>query len=80
MIKVPWHRKKVCGSSDIIDFYGLCDTELLGKDQIEAQKLQAERRWQREHDDEMLLNGVARRVTTPPHEPLSASLQDRNFL
>jgi hypothetical protein len=38
-------------SGDIIDFYGPCDTDPLGKDQVQAQKLQAEHRWQREYDD-----------------------------
>jgi hypothetical protein len=38
-------------SGDIIDFYGPCDTDPLGKDQVQAQRLQNEHRWDRDYSD-----------------------------
>jgi hypothetical protein len=47
---LSWDRPvlKDASSGDIVDFYGPCDTDPLGKDQVEAQKLQAEHQWDRE--------------------------------
>ena len=36
---------------DIIDFYGPCDTNPLGEDQIHQQRLERQHRWQREYAD-----------------------------
>ena len=36
---------------DIIDFYGLCDIEPLGEDQVHQQSLQHQHRWQRNYND-----------------------------
>jgi hypothetical protein len=38
-------------SGDIIDFYGSCDTDPLGEDQVREQRLQRQRRWQRNYND-----------------------------
>ena len=35
------------GTGDIIDFYGPCDHDPLGKDEIQAQKLQRQHRFER---------------------------------
>jgi hypothetical protein len=39
-------------TGDVIDFYGACDTDPLGKDQIQAQKLDDQHRWQWEYESE----------------------------
>ena len=36
---------------DIIDFYGSCDTDPLGGDQVNQQRLQRQHRWQRNYND-----------------------------
>ncbi len=36
---------------DIIDFYGPCDTDPLGEDQVHEQRLQRQHRWQRNYND-----------------------------
>ena len=36
---------------DIIDFYGLCDIEPLGEDQVHQQSLRHQHRWQRNYND-----------------------------
>jgi hypothetical protein len=36
---------------DIIDFYGSCDTDPLGEDQVHQQRLERQHRWQREYSD-----------------------------
>ena len=36
---------------EIIDFYGLCDTEPLGEDQVHQQSLQHQHHWQRHYND-----------------------------
>ena len=38
-------------SGDIIDFYGSCDTDPLGEDQVHQQRLQRQHRWQRNYND-----------------------------
>jgi hypothetical protein len=38
-------------SGDIIDFYGSCDTDPLGEDQVQQQRLERQRRWQRNYSD-----------------------------
>jgi hypothetical protein len=37
------------GSGDIIDFYGPCHHDPLGEDEIRAQLLQQQHRWQRDY-------------------------------
>ena len=39
---------KESSTGDIVDFYGPCDEDPLGKDQIASQKLNDEHRWQTE--------------------------------
>ena len=36
---------------DIIDFYGSCDEDPVGKNQVQAQKLDNQHRWEREYND-----------------------------
>ena len=36
----------------VIDFYGPCGENPLGKDQIQAQKLENQQRWEREYESE----------------------------
>ena len=38
-------------SGDIIDFYGSCDTDPLGEDQVHQQRLERQRRWKRAYND-----------------------------
>jgi len=38
-------------SGDIIDFYGPCNENPVGQDQVEAQKLEKQHRWQNEFAD-----------------------------
>jgi hypothetical protein len=37
-------------SRDIIDFYGSCDENPVGQDQVQAQKLDREHRWETQND------------------------------
>jgi hypothetical protein len=37
---------------DVVDFYGPCDTNPLGQDQIQDQKLEQQHRWQTEYESE----------------------------
>ena len=39
------------GSGDVIDFYGPCDENPLGQDQIQEQKLEAQHRWAQDYED-----------------------------
>ena len=39
-------------SSDVIDFYGPCDENPLGQNQIQTQKLEDQLRWEREYESE----------------------------
>ncbi len=36
---------------DIIDFYGPCDEDPLGKDQVHEQKLEQQHRWAHDYED-----------------------------
>jgi hypothetical protein len=36
---------------DIIDFYGSCDTDPLGEDQVHQQRIERQRHWQRNYND-----------------------------
>ena len=38
-------------TGDIIDFYGPCDTDPLGKDQVHQQRLERQHRWQENYSD-----------------------------
>jgi hypothetical protein len=38
-------------SGDIIDFYGPCNENPVGKDQVAAQKLEAQHRWESDYAD-----------------------------
>ena len=38
-------------SGDVIDFYGPCNENPVGKDQIQAQKLEAQHRWEHDYED-----------------------------
>jgi len=38
-------------SDDFVDFYGLCNHDPLGKDEIQAQKLEAQHRFANEYED-----------------------------
>jgi len=42
---------KDASSGDIIDFYGPCDTDPLGEDQVQSQRLERQHRWQRSYSD-----------------------------
>ena len=38
-------------TGDVIDFYGPCDENPLGQDQIQEQKLEAQHRWAQDYED-----------------------------
>ena len=42
---------KNSSTGDVIDFYGPCGENPAGKDQIQAQKLENEHRWEMEYSD-----------------------------
>ena len=42
---------KNSGTGDVIDFYGSCDENSLGKDQVHEQKLEAQHRWAQDYED-----------------------------
>jgi hypothetical protein len=42
---------KSSDSGDVIDFYGSCDESPVGQDQIQAQKMDAQRRWAQDYMD-----------------------------
>jgi hypothetical protein len=48
-----WDRPvlKDASSGDIIDFYGPCDTDPVGEDQVHEQRLERQHRWQRNYSD-----------------------------
>jgi len=48
---LSWDRPVLKNDGDIIDFYGPCNYDPLGKDAIQAQKLDQQRRWSREYAD-----------------------------
>jgi hypothetical protein len=45
-------QPELSSKDDVIDFYGPCDENPLGKDQIQAQKLDDQRRWEFEFESE----------------------------
>jgi len=38
-------------ADDIVDFYGPCNTDPLGKEEIQAQKIEAQHRWEQDFSD-----------------------------
>jgi hypothetical protein len=42
---------KDSSTGDVIDFYGPCDENPLGQDQIQTQKLEDQHRWEMEYSD-----------------------------
>ena len=42
---------KDSSTGDVIDFYGSCDEDPLGKDQVHEQKLEAQHRWAHDYED-----------------------------
>ena len=38
-------------ADDIVDFYGSCNHDPLGKEEIQAQKIEAQHRWERDYND-----------------------------
>ena len=45
-------QPELSSKGDVIDFYGPCDENPLGQDQIQAQKLEDQQRWEREYESE----------------------------
>jgi hypothetical protein len=45
-------QPELSSKDDVIDFYGPCDENPLGQDQIQAQKLDDQRRWEFEFESE----------------------------
>lgn len=43
---------KDSSTGDVIDFYGPCDENPVGKDQVQAQRLEDQHRWEREYESE----------------------------
>ena len=50
---LSWDRPvlKDPSEGDIIDFYGPCETDPLGQDQVRQQRLDRQHRWQRDYAD-----------------------------
>ena len=50
---LSWDRPMLKDPSegDIIDFYGPCDTDPLGEDQVHQQKLERRHHWRRDYND-----------------------------
>ena len=42
---------KSSDTGDVIDFYGPCDESPVGKDQVQAQRLEHQQRWEMEYSD-----------------------------
>ena len=42
---------KDSATGDVIDFYGSCDENPLGKDQVHEQELEAQHRWAQDYED-----------------------------
>jgi hypothetical protein len=38
-------------ADDIVDFYGPCNKDPLGKEEIQAQKIEVQHRWERDYND-----------------------------
>jgi hypothetical protein len=45
-------QPELSSKGDVIDFYGPCNTDPLGEDQIQNQKLENQQRWEREYESE----------------------------
>src|SRR5215475_12951324 len=45
-------QPELSSKDDVIDFYGPCDENPLGQDQIQTQKLEDQQRWEREYESE----------------------------
>jgi hypothetical protein len=45
-------QPELSSKGDVIDFYGPCDTNPLGQDQIQDQKLENQHRWEMEYESE----------------------------
>ena len=45
-------QPELSSKDDVIDFYGPCDENPLGQDQIQTQKLEEQQRWEREYESE----------------------------
>jgi hypothetical protein len=43
---------KNSSTGDVIDFYGPCDENPAGKDQVQAQRLENQHRWETEYESE----------------------------
>ena len=43
--------RRVLTQTDIMDFYGPCAENPVGEDQIQAQKLEAQHRWDHDYED-----------------------------
>jgi hypothetical protein len=39
-------------TGEVIDFYGPCDENPVGKDQVQTQRLEEQQRWEREYESE----------------------------
>ena len=45
-------QPELSSKGDVIDFYGPCGENPLGKDQVQAQRLEEQHRWQTEYESE----------------------------
>ena len=51
-------QPELSSKGDVIDFYGPCDENPVGKDQIQEQKREAQQRFENDYEDLLLVNGV----------------------
>jgi hypothetical protein len=65
---LSWDRPvlKDLSTGDIIDFYGPCDTDPLGEDRVQQQRLELEHRRDRNFGDWNDWKGVRERLPPPP--------------
>jgi hypothetical protein len=45
-------QPELSSKGDVIDFYGPCGEDPLGKDQVQTQRLEEQHRWQTEYESE----------------------------
>ena len=45
-------QPELSSKGDVIDFYGPCDENPLGQDQLQAQKLEDQHRWEMEYESD----------------------------
>jgi hypothetical protein len=45
-------QPELSSKGDVIDFYGPCDENPVGKDQVQTQRLEEQHRWQTEYESE----------------------------